>query len=927
MTKKINKPEIANSESEVSQPKIEQVKDQTSWPTATILQTDKNSLLEKKFSELTFDKKRKYLHTVFWTVRWTTWFFDMWFTASMSDYKTFDIWNNDMADVIIKNSGMYSDAWWWSESDNSIVIIFQWKIYSWWWARYFETKKIDRPYLDYKEIIDCKFDESKDEFTITVKCADNSTKTISAKDWSKYNFEEELISKFRVPKELLQKEEEIKKLLQEEISKEEKELATQNMYQRALDLFILKNNREQAEKYINKPWLKLSEDQKKSYVEYLLNGRKQHHGEWMRREDMQKLLVFLQTFDDKDYIKDICDKMLEKSVRWSSKDEIFESIKETIELWWFDIQDWYTKKIDYYCKYERYFKEIWESILESKQDAKLRYKKYYDLHKPTDQLKLDIIATSIWENVEDLFKESFLNYIEKAEIFGCSRIEYFLKVMKEKWYEESLYWKVFDKILPGNYDSLRKYADSKQKLIDNIIEIRSHTDKKINDNLLFEMFCNTSQDNREDLWNKISPKLSTEEIKSTLDMMIDKYLNENKQFCDLNLIIKRWFKDTTKILRIFDKILWENLSGFNWESWIKYCNILISTLKNKELLSKNNLLEDIHKLYRGEIDKFFKKWSIWYFIELYSVHFKRDDDKDFLEDTCKRLSTESWDKFSGSNLIVNGFKSAGFSRNRIKNFISNYSQDIWMFCTIIEWGGLNIDKVRVNDLIEDLFQQWKVLESEKLSRAWWLYDLRKKKIISWKLENQKLDYRDAWRAIEEWWLDKSYYKYVIDLRITRWDIADALWLAEKYDLLISDEQFDRYLWRDERLREADEERKLREKKEREKKAVEMMKFVSEWKISCNINYEKDQKYILIWNREKWLIFASHNLERHKNIVSHIWEDPKHVVWWGRITIDEQQKILKIYWSSGDFWKVAEEYNEILINIVSPQYPEYKIIIE
>jgi hypothetical protein len=99
--------------------------------------------------------------------------------------------------------------------------------------------------------------------------------------------------------------------------------------------------------------------------------------------------------------------------------------------------------------------------------------------------------------------------------------------------------------------------------------------------------------------------------------------------------------------------------------------------------------------------------------------------------------------------------------------------------------------------------------------------------------------------------------------------TDALKMAEEHDIIISDEEFDRYLGRNERLRQADEERKQREHEEREKKAIEMMKVVLEGKISCDIEYKKDQKYVLIRSQETGLQIASHDLERHRNIVAKV----------------------------------------------------------
>jgi hypothetical protein len=109
--------------------------------------------------------------------------------------------------------------------------------------------------------------------------------------------------------------------------------------------------------------------------------------------------------------------------------------------------------------------------------------------------------------------------------------------MKSNKYEESLYETFFDKIVP--YDKLRKYADSTEKVVNNIITIRSHTNKKINNDMLFELFKYTTPKNRDKLWNTISQHLSPEETQNTLAMIVDTYLYKDKECCDLNLVINR----------------------------------------------------------------------------------------------------------------------------------------------------------------------------------------------------------------------------------------------------------------------------------------------------------------------------------------------------------------------------------------------------
>ena len=113
-----------------------------------------------------------------------------------------------------------------------------------------------------------------------------------------------------------------------------------------------------------------------------------------------------------------------------------------------------------------------------------------------------------------------------------------------------------------------------------------------------------------------------------------------------------------------------------------------------------------------------------------------------------------------------------------------------------------------------------------------------------------------------------------------------------------------------------------------KQAVQFMKIIDDWKTKTVIDYTKPwQKYVLLTDKNWNIVFASKHLERHRDIVSHIWAEKNSVIWWWRIAIDDQEKIFKIYGHSWDFWKVPSEFNQIFISIIGKQYPDYKIIVE
>lgn len=906
---------------------------------AKMLQT--KSVLEKKFDELTHDKKRSYLHTIFWTVRGCTWFFDTRFTAGMSDYKTFDIGDENMADVIIKNSGTYSDAWWWSESDNSIGIIFQWNIYRWWWVRYFETKRIDRKDLQYQEITDCIFDQSKNEFTVSVKCADDSQKKIVLKEWSKHTFEEDLIAKLRVPKELLQNKEEIKKVLQAEISQEEKELATQNMYQKALDIFILKDNWAEAEKYIDRPWIRLSEDQKKQYGEYLLNGRKQWYGREMTKDSMEKLLLLLQTSSDQSYRKEMCEKALEKSLWWyDQKTEWL--FQEAIQLWLQDQEVWETKKIEKLMEsvfsWGDRFDILDTMIQQYKQDPKIWYQKilekaYEDKIMMRYNLDyVDQIVVRLSQNLsrseEDIYQDIFVKNIDKKEEIWYYELKSIVAIMESKWYDKELYNQIFDKV--ANNKTIRKdrYYSDTIAIIEMMTKIKSQIQTKFPQDFFIDILQIYA--NREkklpyhNMRDKYSGDYSPLEKDQILEKLSQKYITRHTNITTDDLA-NRWLKDQKTILWLIEYMFGEAQDFKEGESFIKI-------LKEKNLVD-SDLEEKINEIYVRIASEYlqWKKANTQRRCAEYTKYAPKDLVEEYVNNKLKEYSSHPDNKDSSfyfshmAICLLNAGYDQQYLQNKIMAHISSDQYDLaakW-----IKWLGLDIDKVRVNTLIEQLFQEWKVQEAEKLSQAWWLYDIRKDKIVSRKLENKKLDYRDAKRSIEELKLDKSYYKYVVDILMTKWDLKEALELAQKNNLLISQEQFDWYLSRDERLRKADEERKLREKKERESQATEMMKDVLASKISCDINYTQDQKYVLIRDKQDWLKLASKNLEWHRDIVSDIHANKKDVVWGGRLLIDDQQKTVKIYGRSGDFGKVESEYNEVLKTIIKIQYTDYEITIE
>lgn len=546
------------------------------------------------------------------------------------------------------------------------------------------------------------------------------------------------------------------------------------------------------------------------------------------------------------------------------------------------------------------------------------------------------IAVVLWKDQEELHKELFQKSIERVKDMSWYDFHYFKKTLDEKWYDMQMRELVFDKACVSTY--IRpKYDSEKLEAVTMLAEMKTSLKKKFPVKLFVDMMLIVSSSKDHDKHKKIYPvfwkahiwEYSEQEKNMILHRLVDAYIEQWRGFTPEDLV-KRWLHDHEKILQIVEYLL-------DVRHYVETSDRFVDSLKKHDIID-TDLQEKIDGLYANISATYLKGKKLesnsWCPSEY--EDYAKHASKELVEQYVQRKLEAYVGRFGNrdcygesifyfvhmTKCLVNVWYTSEDLQTKIVDHINK--NECAFAANFIQGLGLNIDKVWVNGLVQQLFAEEKITEAEKIAIAAWLHDIREVRLFQKKLEKKMLSFYRATEGIKELWLDSSYYTYVIDIWLDTGNLIQVFGWADKNDVLISDEQFDRYLWKNERLREAAEERMKKEKEAREAKAIEMMKMVLDEKISCDIDYQKDQKYILVMHPEQGLKIASYDLEWHKDIASRIGIDGKYVVGWGRMIVDEEQKIVKLYGSSGSFWTVHEEYHEATRHVLSSKYPWYII---
>lgn len=93
-----------------------------------------------------------------------------------------------------------------------------------------------------------------------------------------------------------------------------------------------------------------------------------------------------------------------------------------------------------------------------------------------------------------------------------------------------------------------------------------------------------------------------------------------------------------------------------------------------------------------------------------------------------------------------------------------------------------------------------------------------------------------------------------------------------------------------------------------------------------VNYSKEgQKYILaVEPCDKKLMFITDNLPHHINI-KHKYVPDWLCLWWWRITIDDKNKTISLYWKSKVYGEIHWKAKGAIIKMLEENYPNYKIL--
>lgn len=127
------------------------------------------------------------------------------------------------------------------------------------------------------------------------------------------------------------------------------------------------------------------------------------------------------------------------------------------------------------------------------------------------------------------------------------------------------------------------------------------------------------------------------------------------------------------------------------------------------------------------------------------------------------------------------------------------------------------------------------------------------------------------------------------------------------------------------LLRADDDRIKRLKEEEERFIKSVKENREKWEVVFDFT-KQEQKFVLSVDREKWCLrFLTENLPYHSNIHSKYVKDGR-CVWWWRVMMNEEKKIIHLYWASESYWCVSGDYAESMKKMLEKNFPNYKILI-
>lgn len=94
-----------------------------------------------------------------------------------------------------------------------------------------------------------------------------------------------------------------------------------------------------------------------------------------------------------------------------------------------------------------------------------------------------------------------------------------------------------------------------------------------------------------------------------------------------------------------------------------------------------------------------------------------------------------------------------------------------------------------------------------------------------------------------------------------------------------------------------------------------------------VNYlNANQKYVLGIDSHNKLVFVTDNLSHHINI-KHKYISDWFCLWWWRVIIDGENKVISLYWRSKVYGNVSGDQRDAMVKMLKNVYPDYTVLLK
>lgn len=927
------------------------------------------------FQNLPVENQKKYFVDQFGTVKGTTGFFDYWFHKSIGDVKKIiDKENTIFSVCVARDGGHYEGGG--GDVSNFILVIRGDKIY-----RSADIKYTDVSYgtniftwktsstesgktnEEYQEIIDCIWEKDSDICLIKIKVP-GGEKTIKTAAGNQYRFDEVLLSSLYVPSEIVAKTSDATKQQLQTLFTIPTDYADEDMQVTCLEVLVDQGNRSDAMQIIrgNKsgyhaapkhdpllPSAKLDTPIQKLFASYMGEREKTPYKE----NSWGTSAIFSDT------IKHLYGMLYDKTLKEQAGQRIINYLLSTVGHTNSDIDFCMNIIQDIWLPTEIYYQRIFDACYKSSPFDVSNIS--YEIDKA--YARIDKLAASKQENYQRLYDH---NIVGRLPYLVCNAHS-----TEETWNRTKSFFTTrgvqYDPFTANVIDIAQEknptgLPANLQQLIKHKFITQDKAQEIITHNIWYiYAYIQKSYDHKQYSENAKYLAAMYKTLQGTFAMPVHEIWYDAMVYLVWNKDRNWWIQDMasrnqdlmTSVVVAAQKIKEIDQSRFLWtleensllppEYALSYAQELFkkwsfSTLKS--LLKKNpHLQEKDTELYDESIakaairkepsaDEYIKHLSVEAAKELiprygdmekgpfarYNDPYKTEQTIDALSAICQR---EDITQEYIMQLIAQAYANWDY-------------KTVWLLC---KGAWLKLDKKIVNMYIDTLVSRKKLDDAWRLAYAAGLQDIRSKKITEDKIQTGVFEanaYRMA-KEIEEYKLDPVYHNYVIQIYLRQRELLSAMNHAHTHKLIITPTQIDIYRQAcAEQIAKELEQQKQREiaqQKAKEKRELDAPIYLSDIdanKCKVDIEYTQAQKYVFGYSPETGPMVLSRSLEWHADIVKTFGVKPADMLGWGWIRIDEADKKVSIYGSSGSYGPIYQEFVSVVKKLFQRQYPDYII---